>query len=490
MKVSRSENMEFFGVTSGESVTIDFEKYLCGVVAAEMDDGPLEAMKAQAIAARTYALSYAKTGAEITDQSEKNQAFRASRIESAVAAQAVRETAGVVLCYDDKPIETCVYSASNGGKTVSSEMRWGGYRPYLIEQVDPWDEAACERRFNGGGAIRSGHGVGMSQYGAMYAAETLRISCEGILAFYYPGTTLVPDYGEGGVNKMAGKIKAADLVQYARSAVGGGYCFGSSGEVCSLSRREAWAQANPSAKSNLLGLCAKWDGKKVWDCSGLFRGAWRALLKYRSGGATTIFKTWTSETGPIGTLPDVPGIAVFRANATNPDTKEHIGLYIGGGLVIDARGSSAGVVIGTVASYGRWTHWARLTDVDYEGAAEELTVLWRGSVKTSKGKGIGLWDSPAKLKSYATVPDGGIIDVCSETTFDGFVMGSYSGLVGYADAQYLRKVEDAQTVKDDEGGKGIFIRTDNPEAFLAALRSASIMVGYQEDDNDDGGSEA
>lgn len=493
VQISRLENTSYFNVMRGDIVNIDIEDYLCGVVPAEMGEGPLEALKAQAIVARTFALPYAKSGAVITDESAKHQAFRTSRINWHSAVQAVHDTAGLVLCYGGEPLKTCVYSSSNGGKTVSSESRWGGVRPYLIEQVDPWDAAACNARVADGKNILAGHGVGMSQYGAAYAAGTLGVSFAAILAFYYPGTAIAGEYGEGD-EPMEGKIKASDLVAYAREAVGGGYCFGSSGEVCSLARREAWAKANPSAKTNLLGLCKKWDGKKVWDCSGLFRGAWRALLTYRSGGATTIFNTWTSETGMIDTLPDEPGIAVFRANATKPATKEHIGLYIGGGIVIDARGSSTGVVIGTVSAYGKWTHWAKLADVDYsEAPSEELTSIWRGVVKTSKGKGIGIWDSPAQNTSFINAPDGATVEVFSDPIFDGFVKARYAGVHGYAREKYLVKTESEHTTKPvpvvetKDGKKGIFIQVDNPEAFLAALRAASIMVDYEDDDNDDGG---
>lgn len=84
------------------------------------------------------------------------------------------------------------------------------------------------------------------------------------------------------------KIKAEALITYTKNAVGGGYCWGADGQVCSPSVRQELANrtGNAETRYNLLNLCAKWDGQRVWDCSGLFRGAWRALLKYRSGGAT------------------------------------------------------------------------------------------------------------------------------------------------------------------------------------------------------------
>lgn len=236
------------------------------------------------------------------------------------------------------------------------------------------------------------------------------------------------------------RIKADALVQYAVNAVGGGYCWGADGQVCSPAVRRELANrtSNTETRNNLLGLCAKWDGKKVWDCSGLFRGAWRALLKYRSGGATGIYNKWCSMTGTIDTLPDEPGIAVFRGT---PNNMEHVGLYIGGGEVIDARGSAKGVVRGTLESYGRWTHWGRLEDVDYseEETEEKPTVTdvkWRATVKTQTGNGINLWDTPLKSASVQRVPEGAAVDVLYEAG-NGFVLASYGGVLGYADVGYL-----------------------------------------------------
>ena len=145
------------------------------------------------------------------------------------------------------------------------------------------------------------------------------------------------------------KIKAESLIAYAKNAVGGGYCWGADGQVCSpkIRRELAGRTSSQSNKNNLLITCAKWDGKRVWDCSGLFRGAWRELDKYRSGGATTIYKSWCNEKGAIDTMPDIPGIAVFRGTAGN---MAHIGLYIGNGEVIDARSSGKGVVRGKKAA--------------------------------------------------------------------------------------------------------------------------------------------
>ena len=270
------------------------------------------------------------------------------------------------------------------------------------------------------------------------------------------------------------KIKASDLVQYAVNAVGGGYCWGADGQTCSPAvRRElAGRTSNTETKNNLLGLCAKWDGKKIWDCSGLFRGAWRTLLKYRSGGATGIYNKWCSMTGTIGTLPDEPGIAVFRGA---PSNMEHIGLYIGGGEVIDARSSAKGVVRGTLESYGRWKYWGRLEDVDYsENEAESPAtnkVKWSATVRTKTGNGISLWDTPLKSASVQRVPEGAKVDVLYEAE-NGFVLAFYDGVLGYADAGYL--------VRESGSAGDSGANTDRLDALEERVSALEKILGVTE----------
>lgn len=133
VKVSRQENCEYFGVKKDDIVSLPLEQYVSGVVASEIGNSPLEACKAQAIAARTFAWNYLKKDQAISDQSSVAQAFRASRMNNVYyqnAKEGAEQTAGILLYYQGQVISTCSYSASNGGRTVSSEERWGGVRPW------------------------------------------------------------------------------------------------------------------------------------------------------------------------------------------------------------------------------------------------------------------------------------------------------------------------------------------------------------------------
>lgn len=231
-------------------------------------------------------------------------------------------------------------------------------------------------------------------------------------------------------------IQAHEYVDYVMNAVGRGYVYGASGQICSLKFRQQCAEANPSQKTNILGICEKWDGKRVWDCSGIMRGAWRSLLYYRSGYTTFIYRQWCTRKGEIETMPDQAGTFVFRGTE---DKFQHIGTYVGNGMVVDARGSKEGVLYKPFDAYP-WTHWAQADEIDFRNdvePGEQQPVLWLGTVKTRTGNGISLWTSSQKTLKVRDVPESAEVDVLDEPDGRGFAHCRYGGKVGYADLQYV-----------------------------------------------------
>ena len=120
------------------------EEYLPGVVAYEMSDSfPLEALKAQAVAARTYAMYKKETAGnrnyDLVDTTQ-DQVYRGVNDEYANAARAVEETRGLTGYYNGKPA-VCFFTASNGGQTALATDIWGGSGDYgyLAITEDPYD---------------------------------------------------------------------------------------------------------------------------------------------------------------------------------------------------------------------------------------------------------------------------------------------------------------------------------------------------------------
>lgn len=145
--------------------SVPLETYVRGVVAAEMPIGfELEALKAQAIAARTYMVrrllqgndsGVPVTGADVTDTIDhqvyvsvaelarkwpKNEQKKSmSKLNEAVA-----QTRGKIITYQGEPIEAAFFSTSNG-YTENSEDYWKQEIPYLRSVQSPWDKAISPR---------------------------------------------------------------------------------------------------------------------------------------------------------------------------------------------------------------------------------------------------------------------------------------------------------------------------------------------------------
>ena len=126
--------------------TMALEKYLQGVLSAEMSEGfHIEALKAQAVAARTYTIakmngSLHKGGADICTDSAHCQAYNENYVKNSKIEKAVKDTKGEVATYGGVPIRAVFHSASCGF-TENSKDVWGGELPYL-KSVES-DDSLC-----------------------------------------------------------------------------------------------------------------------------------------------------------------------------------------------------------------------------------------------------------------------------------------------------------------------------------------------------------
>lgn len=139
---------------------VPLNEYLIGVVAAEMPaEFELEALKAQALTARTYYVkqmmgtetSGLPDGAHVTDtvahqvyknkQELKRQWGSEFNQKYAKVKEAVESTDGQILTYEGEPITATFFSTSNGF-TENSEDYWANTFPYLRSVESPWDKAS------------------------------------------------------------------------------------------------------------------------------------------------------------------------------------------------------------------------------------------------------------------------------------------------------------------------------------------------------------
>lgn len=128
---------------------VNLEEYLYGVVPAEMSSTwHEEALKAQAVCARSYALvkagyggkSDAKKGYKIVD-TVSSQVYKGYLVESIKANRAVNATKGEMVCYNNKVVAAYYYSTS-GGRTESSADVWAANLPYLQSVPDFFEQNA------------------------------------------------------------------------------------------------------------------------------------------------------------------------------------------------------------------------------------------------------------------------------------------------------------------------------------------------------------
>ena len=173
--------------TTGCTITTTLGEYVEGVCRAEMPRYfDTEALRAQAIAARSYAVYKLMQGppdaehgrACVCNEPSHCCAYRSAEGEyTDEATAAAADTRNITVTYGGMSI-CAAWHARSVGYTRSAVDVWGGNAPYLVSVPTEEDSAAC-----------LGHGVGMSQYGALAMAQR-GLTAEEILMHYYTGCEL------------------------------------------------------------------------------------------------------------------------------------------------------------------------------------------------------------------------------------------------------------------------------------------------------------
>lgn len=161
---------------------------------------------------------------------------------------------------------------------------------------------------------------------------------------------------------------STDLVVWAKAAhtAGWGYVYGTYGtvldEVLLINKIKQYPDDVGGYETFIR---AHWLGGRTADCVGLIKGySWYdadagATIIGANGmpdiSANNMYQT-AVEKGPINTIPDIPGLAVWHEG--------HIGIYIGDGEVVQAANTEAGVIKTKLAGSG-WTHWLKIPYITY-----------------------------------------------------------------------------------------------------------------------------
>ena len=162
---------------------------------------------------------------------------------------------------------------------------------------------------------------------------------------------------------------AEDLVAYVTHAweSGWGYVWGTFGQVLTESLLESKIRQYPDGVGSYEDVIrSKWLGGRAADCIGLIKGyGWldtdSMTIRYGANGmpdigADAMYRN-ASVKGTIGTIPETPGLAVWKSG--------HIGVYIGDGEVIEAMGTNYGVVK-TKLEDRNWTAWLEIPYIQYD----------------------------------------------------------------------------------------------------------------------------
>lgn len=156
------------------------------------------------------------------------------------------------------------------------------------------------------------------------------------------------------------------LVEYAKAQLGKPYWWGTFGQTANAGLLAAKRQQYPGYYT-ARDFTAQF-GQKVHDCVGLIKGyLWcdtpdsEPIYKASQDVAVSGLFMACPENGSIDTMPDIPGVCVFMRDMS------HVGVYVGGGYVVEATGHARGVVKTKLAGRG-WGLWGKPRWISYEAA--------------------------------------------------------------------------------------------------------------------------
>lgn len=232
------------------------------------------------------------------------------------------------------------------------------------------------------------------------------------------------------------------LVAYAKGQIGRPYWFGTFGQKASASLYSSKKKQYPD-KYTADDFKSQY-GKKVHDCGGLIKGYLMSnggvddLPTYQSkyDVSADMMLSQCKEKGSIGSLPEIEGVLVFK--------KGHVGVYIGNGKVVEAKGHKWGVVQSNLKDTA-WLNWGKHKDIEYVVEAKPIqkpaeakpvvpdkymivTAYWLNMRSTPKIANNIMCEIKGGTKLKVLGKDGSWYKV------------QYNGKTGYCSEKYLKDV--------------------------------------------------
>ncbi len=204
------------------------------------------------------------------------------------------------------------------------------------------------------------------------------------------------------------------LANFAISLLGSPYMYGVNGLIVTEDLIQSKARQYPAIyTAGYITKCRAFIGQKAYDCSSitdLYMGTDRSANGWLSS---------CIEKGPISTIPDIIGLIVHRDG--------HMGVYVGGGYAVEARGIDYGVVKTKVVDR-TWTSWGKLSGVEY---SEVVDMLKKGD----KGLAVTYWQKsllkrdPGALPVFGADSDFGEETAAATTAFQAGLGLPITGMV-------------------------------------------------------------
>lgn len=309
-----------------------------------------------------------------------------------------------------------------------------------------------------------------------------------------------------------------NLVEWCKRHLGDYYWFACWCQMCSAKLYEQKKAQNPKyfTANDFAKQIA--NPKPCTDCSGLIKGfVWAKDMddtnpKYnaKTDYGATAFYDHANIKGKISSFPKHAGMLVFKGN---DKTKSHVGVYIGGDSVIEAKGHKYGVVE-TIFSKGDWKYWAQSNLITDDTSnpqpapapqpqpepapqpapagdkhSDSLAGVWKVTAKS------GLWMRKSPNGEKITCIPLNRIVTCSGDyeTADGddWLKVSYDGMTGFCFKAYLSKIVEGNFSQDYVGTykvtarSGLWMRsgagTNHSKITCMSYHSKCTCGGFFED---------